>query len=92
MLSANVTKESVTTNQVGLYIITLKLVLTDSEGAGFTKTYSEEYRTGENIDDKKIKFLRKMQHDIDSYKSSQTISNTVALATAVTEIQNGLSL
>ena len=92
MLSVNVMKESVTTSQPGLYTITLKLELIDTEGVGFTRSYAEEYRTGENINNKKSLFITKMQDDINFYKTGQTMSNTAALATAITDIKNSLTL
>lgn len=91
-LSATVSKVSVTTSQEMLYSITLQLVLTDTAGVGFTKTYTIEYRTGENVADKKKYFIEQMQMDINRYKSGQTIYNSSVLNTAVTDIQTGLTL
>ncbi len=91
-LSAVVTKKSITTTQDKLYQITLELVLTDTAGIGFTKDYSQDYRTGENVANKKALFLDQMQKDIDYYKAAQVLSGTAALATAITDIQNSLIL
>ena len=92
MLSVNITKESVTTTQDRLFSITLKLELTDTEGAGFTKSYTEEYRLGENMNNKKNLFINKMQDDINFYKSGKTISESTGLASAIIDIKNGLIL
>jgi hypothetical protein len=91
-LSAAVTKKDITNTQTGLYHITLELNLTDSDGTGFINTYSQEYRTGENISAKKQLFISEMQTDIDRYKAAKTLSGAAGLATAITDIQNSLVL
>jgi hypothetical protein len=91
-LSVSVTKKNITNTQKNLYGIVLELILTDTTGAGFTKEYSQEYRTGENVNSKVQVFINKMQEDIDQYKAAKTLSDNSALATAIINIQNGLIL
>lgn len=91
-LSKTVTKISVTNPQSKLYIITLQLTITDTAGLGFTKQYSKEYRTGENVSTKTQAFINAMQDDIDSYKNSQAIYNNASLDTAVNNILGGIAL
>ena len=91
-LSITVNKKSVTNTQERLYSITLELILTDTAGEGLIKDYSTEYRTGESVSVIKQNLISQMQNDIDSYKSAQTLSNNVALATAITDIKNSLVL
>lgn len=90
-MTATVTKKSVTSSQPNLYSITLTLTITDNE-TSWSKDYSQEYRTGENVSTKVQAFINAMQNDIDFYKSGQALSNAAGLATAITNIQNGLSL
>ena len=91
-LSATVTKKSVTTSQDKLYQIVLTLALTDTEGVGFTKDYSQDYRTGESVSTKVNLFINDMQIDINRYKDAKALSANATLATAITNIQSGLSL
>jgi hypothetical protein len=90
-MTATVTKKSVTTSQPSLYSITLTLTVTDN-GDTWSKDYSQEYRTGENVATKVQGFISLMQTDIDFYKSGKALSSAAGLATAITNIQNGLSL
>jgi hypothetical protein len=91
-LSIEVTKGSVTTSQNKKYSITFHVVLTDTEGAGFTKDYSVEYRTGENVANKVSLVVSDIQNDVNRYTDSQTLLNSAGLTTAVTNIQNGIVL
>jgi hypothetical protein len=92
MLTATVTKKSVTTGQSGLWIIVFNLVVKDGTPEVINQDVSCEYRTGESPSQKVVEIKNKMQKIIDDYKSSQVIFNAAALDTAVQNIQGGLIL
>ena len=91
-LSAVVSVAGVSTVQPGISIITFNLVLSDTNGDGFTNSYSCEYRTGDTPAQKIAEIKAKMNSDIANYKISEGIRTATALASAVTSIQNGLVL
>ena len=88
-LIATVSKTSVTKVQAGLWTINLNMVLTDDVDV-LNMDYSVYYRPGDSIATKEAMFTSMMQADIDKYKSEQTIYNSAALDTAVTNVEAAL--
>ena len=90
-MTAIVSKKSVKYPQAKLYIITFNLVVTDGTEV-INQDFTCEYRTGENVASKVNEVKEKMQKVIDDYKLEKVVFSSVALDTAVTAIQGGLSL
>ena len=84
----------VSTNEVQpeRYNITLNLLVADTD-VGFTginQDVSLLYKLGTLPSTKVVEFKKQMQAIIDKYKREKVIKNNALLATAVTNIQNGL--
>ena len=84
----------VSTNEVQpeRYSITLNLLVADTD-VGFTdinQDVSLLYKLGTLPSTKVVEFNKQMQAIIDKYKREKVIKNNALLATAVTNIQNGL--
>ncbi len=73
-----------------LFIITLKLTITDDEGPGFTRTFSQNYKQGHNIPDIEDKYVEEIQAEIDKYKREQFILKHPQLDTTVTNVESRL--
>jgi len=92
MLTAIVTKRSVTNPQPKVFIIVFNLSVNEETVIVINQDFSCEYRPGESIASKVDEVKDKMQFVIDNYKASQVIFDNVQLDSAVTTIQGGLIL
>lgn len=90
--SAMVTKKSVVYVQPKLHSITFNLVVKDGETEVLNKDFPCQFHSGDSPAAKVAQMISLMQVEIDNYKSAQTIFTAALLDTAVTKIQNGLSL
>lgn len=91
-MTATVSKKSVDLVMPKLYEITFNLTVLDGGTEVINKDFRCEYHTGDNPASKVLKVTEEMQKEIDNYKAEQGIFNATALNTAVTNIQNGLTL
>lgn len=91
-LTAVVAKKSVSYVQPKLHNITFNLILKEDTTEVLSKDFSVQYRAGEAPSQKVAQMVNEMQEEIDKYKSQKTIFNAAALDTAVTNIQNGLTV
>ena len=91
-LTATVTKKSVSRVASDKAIVTINLLIEDTEGPGFTKDYSLEKNNGEGVGHNSPLVKSAMQLDINNYKNEQTIFKSAALDTVITNIQGGLNL
>ncbi len=91
-LTATITKKSVTTSQKDLYAVTINLSLNDGATEVLNKDYTDKYRTGQNISTIVAKFIKTINLDIANYKEAKVIFDAAGFNTAITNIQNGLTL
>ena len=91
-LSKTITKKATPFVQPKLNNIIFNFILADTNGPGFNRDFSVEYRTGENVADKVAKVKIDMQEAINIYKAEQQIFNSAALDNAVIAISEGLVL
>jgi hypothetical protein len=92
MLSATVTKKSVVYAQPKLHIITFNLVLKEDTVEVLNKDFSVNFFPGDSPAEKTAKVIEEMNIEIAKYKAEKVIFDSSLLNTAVTTIQNGLSL
>ena len=90
VLTATVTKKSVTEVQDKLWNVTLNMTLKDGAEEVLNKDYALHYRPGDSIAAKKNAWTATMQADIDKYKGEKTIKNAAALNTVVTNVGSAL--
>lgn len=90
VLTATVTKKSVTGVQDKLWNVTLNMTLKDGAEEVLNKDYALHYRPGDSIAAKKNAWIATMQADIDKYKGEKTIKNAAALNTVVTNVGSAL--
>ena len=76
----------------GQWAVTLNLKLMDGVTELFSQDFSEDYKTGDNVANIGNKFKDKMQEAIDKYKKEQAILNNAQLDTAITALQNSLTI
>jgi len=92
VLTATVTKKSVTEVQSKLWSVSLNMTLKDGTNEVLNKDYALHYRPGDSIAAKKNAWIATMQADIDKYKGEKTIKNAATLNTVVTNVGNALEL
>lgn len=92
VLTAVVTKHSVTKLIDNLYSVGMNLVLTDESVEVFNKDYFIRYRSGDDISEKTGQFITQMQADIDKYEVEQALYNAAAFDNAVVTVQAGLEV
>ena len=92
VLTATVTKKSVTEVQDKLWNVTLNMTLKDGAEEVLNKDYALHYRPGDSIAAKKNAWIATMQADIDKYKGEKTIKNAAALNTVVTNVGSALEV
>jgi len=92
MLTAIITKKTVTTSQKDLYAVTINLSLKDGVTEVLNQDYTDKYRTGQNVSTIVNKFIATINLDIANYKNAQIIYKAAGFDTAITNIQNGLTL
>lgn len=91
-LTPTVTKKSVTQSMNKMWNITLNLSIMDGGDEVINKDFNLRYRTGQDVAERVKTVGVEMQDEIDSYKSSQVILNHAQLDTAVTWINNNLTV
>ena len=85
-----VTKVSVVETQERLYMVTLHLSVVDTDGGGIEQDFTVKYKYGTAIAPVESYMKEQMQIAIDRYKHAKTVFNSAQLATAMTNIKNGL--
>jgi len=91
-MTIQISKIGVNRTLVGQWSVTLNLKLMDGETELFSKDFSEEYKTGDDIANIGLMFKDKMQEAINKYKSEQQVFTNVKLNTVVTQLQNLLEV
>ena len=91
-LTTTVTKTSVVRRMPKLWTVTLTLVVTDDNGPGFTRTFSQGYKAGKSIPDLGLKFKAEMQAAIDQYKAERSVFDHANLNTLVIAVESGLEV
>jgi len=92
MLTAIVSKKSVSYGQPKLHNITFNLVLKEDTVEVLNRDIQIQFLAGDSISSKVALVTGLMQDEIDKYKSEKVIFDSSQLNTAVTNIQNGLVL
>lgn len=92
VLIATVSKNSVTEVMPSLYHISLNMVMTDNGTEVINKNYCIRYRPGDSIAAKRVRYTKKMQYDIDKYKSEQAIYNAATFDNVVANVEAGLEV
>ena len=90
MLTATVTKKSVSYVQPKLHNIVFNLILKEDTVEVLNKDFNCQFAQGDNAASKTAKMIEEMQIEIANYKSAKAIFDSTALNTAVTTIQGGL--
>jgi len=90
--SVVITKKSVTRQQDKLYVVTVNMILKDTDVEVLNQDFSIKYRTGDNITSKKEALQAQIQEVINNYKAERVIFNAAAFGTMCTNIQNALVL
>ena len=91
-LTAIVSKKSVNYAQPKLHIITFNLVLKEDTVEVLNKDISCQFAAGDTPSQKVVLITNLMQEEINNYKSAKAIFDSSILNTAVTNIQNGLTV
>jgi hypothetical protein len=92
MLTAVVTKKSVSYIQPKLHSIVFNLALKEDTAEVLNKDFSCQFHQADIVSAKVAQMIKEMQEIIEQYKSAQVIFNSTALNTAVTNIQGGLNV
>lgn len=82
-LTTTVTKTSVVCRMPKMWAVTLTLVVTDDNGPGFTRSFSQNYKAGKSIPDLRLKFKAEMEAAIDQYKTERTYFDSSQLDSVV---------
>ena len=88
--TTTVVVESVDQRMPGLYGITLKFEYLDGATVLISRSFTQKYRHGQAPSTLVAAWKSEMQAAIDEYKAEETIKNAAALATAATNVNNGL--
>ena len=91
-LTATVAKKSVVYVQPKLHNITFNLTLKEDTTEVLSKDFSIQFHEGDVPAAKVAQVIEEMQNEIAQYKSAKAIFNNALLDTAVTNIQNGLTV
>lgn len=89
-LIATVTKKSASKNAIGIYIVSMNLVLTDDSVEVINQDFSQIHNSANNISVARDEIIVKMQNAIDEYKENLVVYNSVAFTNAVTYINANL--
>ena len=92
-LTATVTQAGVTSSDKDVFQVTLNLKVNDGVVDVIDQDFTNRYSKINNLDTLEVvqeRFRVDMQQAIDFYKDAEQISNSVALATAVTNLETSL--
>jgi hypothetical protein len=92
LTSVTITKQSVNQSMKGQYSVIWELKGFDEATELFSATFSEDYKTGDNISRVEAGFRDQMQDYIDKYKKEQQYLNAAAHNTAVANVQAALEV
>ena len=92
LTSVVITKKTVRQSMKGQFSVTWELKGFDGAAELFSPTFSEDYKTGDDISRVEAGFIEQMQDYIDKYKKQQQYLNAVAHDTAVTNVQSALEV
>lgn len=91
-MTAEITKISVGYTQPKLYSITLRLrYLDDGEVEVLNQTFTQKYRTGQDVNVIIERFRDPMQKAIDDYNLEQSIFTSAQLDSAIVTLQGNLT-
>ena len=91
-LSIQVTKGSVRLHEPATYYITLNLTVTDDSVEVINQSFECNYSPGQDPEAEVKALKNKMQEAIDKYKAEKTIYDHAKLNTAVTWLNNNLTV
>lgn len=92
LTSVQTAKQSVSQSMVGQWSITWELKGFDGEIELFVRSFSEDYKTGDQVSRVEAGFIEQMQAYIDKYKQEQVLLAAAAHDTAVANVQTALEV
>ena len=92
LTSVTITKQSVNQSMKGQYSVIWELKGFDEATELFSATFSEDYKTGDNISRVEAGFEDQMQGYINKYKKEQQLLNASQHDAAVTNVQIALEV
>ena len=91
-LTPTVTKTSVALRMPKLWTVSLTLTVTDDDGPGFSRSFSQPYRLGKPLPDLATAYQADMQAAIDKYKAERAYYDHAQLDAVVVAVQTGLEV
>lgn len=89
VLITKVTQNAASKNN-GTYLISMNMVLTDDAVEVIDQNYSQNHNPANNISVARDEIMKRMQKDIDNYKATQVVSDSVAFKDIATYINSKL--
>lgn len=90
-LQIEVTKVSVSEQMDKLWNITLNLTCEEDSVEVINQDFSIKYKLGQDIDDKRSRFLEQMQNAINAYTGEQAVFDHAKMDSLVTYLQTNLT-
>ena len=91
-LTKSVSKTSVTERMPKMWVVSLTLIVTDDNGPGFMRSFSQNYKKGKPLPDLAAAFQAEMQAAIGKYKEEQVYYNHEQLDAVVAAVELGLEV